>query len=40
MKRDAANFVTKFFNCHQVKMEHLRSGGTSQEMALPFGNGT
>jgi len=36
MKRDVADFVSKFLNGQKVKVEHLRSGGSSQEIALPF----
>ncbi|KAF3652621.1 hypothetical protein FXO38_15996 [Capsicum annuum] len=36
MKRDLADFVSKCLNCQQVKVEHLRPGGTSQEIALPL----
>lgn len=35
-KRDVANFVSKCLNCQKVKVEHLRPGGTSQEIALPL----
>ena len=35
MKRDIADFVSKCLNCQQVKVEHLRPGGTSQEINLP-----
>ena len=36
MKRDVDNFVSKFFNCQQVKVQYMRLGGTSQEIALPL----
>ena len=36
MKRDVANFVAKYMVCQQVKVEHMRPGGTSQEIALPL----
>ena len=36
MKRDVADFVSKCLNCQQVKVEHMRPGGTSQEIALPL----
>jgi len=36
MKRDVANFFVKCLNCHQVKIEHMRLSGTSQEIALPL----
>lgn len=35
MKMDVANFVSKCLNCQQVKVEHLRPGGTSQDIAIP-----
>ena len=34
MKCDVADFVSKCLNCQQVKVEHMRPGGTSQEIAL------
>ena len=36
MKRDVANFVSKCLNCQQVKVEHMRPSGTSQEIVLPL----
>ena len=36
MKRDVADFVSKCLNYQQVKVEHMRPGGTSQEIALPL----
>ena len=35
LKRDKAKFVTKFPYCQQTKAEHRRSGGLTQEMAIP-----
>ena len=36
MKLDVADFLSKCLNCQQVKVEHMRPGGTSQEIALPL----
>ena len=36
MKRDVADFVSNCLNCQQVKVEHMKLGGTSQEIALPL----
>ena len=36
MKCDVANYVAKCLNCQQVKVKHLRPGGTSQEISLPL----
>ena len=36
MKRYVADFVSKCLNCQQVKVEHMRPGGTSQEIDLPL----
>ena len=36
MKHDVADFVSKCLNCQQVKVEHMRPGGTSPEIALPL----
>lgn len=33
--KDMANFVAKCIVCKQVKAEHLRPGGLSQEIELP-----
>ena len=35
MKRDMADFVSKFPNCQQVKVEHQKSGGMTQEIDIP-----
>lgn len=35
MKRDIANFVAKCSNCDQVKAEHRRPGGLSQDINIP-----
>ncbi|WMV30432.1 hypothetical protein MTR67_023817 [Solanum verrucosum] len=35
MKRDIADFVAKFPNCQQVKVEHQKLGGTTQEINIP-----
>ncbi|WMV24573.1 hypothetical protein MTR67_017958 [Solanum verrucosum] len=35
MKKDIADFVAKCLNCQQVKAEHLRSGGLSQDINIP-----
>ena len=35
MKRDITNFVSKCPNCHQVKVEHQKSGGMTQEINIP-----
>ena len=32
MKRDVENFIAKCIVCQQVKVEHLRPGGMSQEI--------
>ena len=32
MKRDIADFVSKFPNCKQVKVEHQKPGGMTQEV--------
>ena len=36
MKRDVADFVSKCLNYQQLKVEHLRPGGSSQEIVLPL----
>lgn len=36
MKRDGVYFVAKCLNFQQVKMEHLRLGATSQDIAFPL----
>ena len=36
MNRDVVSFVAKCLNCQQVKVEQMRPGGTSQEIALPL----
>ncbi|WMV41715.1 hypothetical protein MTR67_035100 [Solanum verrucosum] len=35
MKKDIAEFVAKCPNCQQVKVEHQRLGGLSQDIAIP-----
>ncbi|KAH0655152.1 hypothetical protein KY285_030034 [Solanum tuberosum] len=35
MKRDIANFVAKCPNCQQVKVEHQKPGGMTQEIDIP-----
>ena len=35
MKRDTTDFVNKRPNCHQVKVEHQKSGGMTQEIDIP-----
>ena len=35
MKRDIAGFVAKCPNCQQVKVEHQRPGGLSQNISIP-----
>ncbi|KAH0652933.1 hypothetical protein KY289_030611 [Solanum tuberosum] len=35
MKKDIAGFVAKCPNCQQVKAEHLRPGGLSQDIDIP-----
>ncbi|WMV49339.1 hypothetical protein MTR67_042724 [Solanum verrucosum] len=35
MKRDIANFVAKCPNCQQVKVEHQKPGGMTQEINIP-----
>ncbi|KAH0655603.1 hypothetical protein KY285_030485 [Solanum tuberosum] len=35
MKKDIAGFVAKCLNCQQVKAEHLRPGGLSQDIDIP-----
>ena len=35
MKRDIADFVSKCPNCKQVKVEHQKSGGMTQENDIP-----
>ena len=35
MKRDIAYFVSKCLNCQQVKVEHQKQGGTTQEIDIP-----
>ena len=35
MKRDIADFVSKFPNCQQVKVEHQKPGGMTQEIDIP-----
>lgn len=34
MKKDITDFVTKFLNCQQVKLERQRLGGLYQEMNI------
>ena len=35
MKRDKADFVSKCPNCQQVKVEHHKPGGMTQEIDIP-----
>ncbi|WMV09610.1 hypothetical protein MTR67_002995 [Solanum verrucosum] len=35
MKRDITDFVAKCPNCQQVKVEHQRPGGMTQEINIP-----
>ena len=35
MKRDIADFVSKCANCQQVKVEHQKLGGMTQEIDIP-----
>ncbi|KAH0652788.1 hypothetical protein KY289_030466 [Solanum tuberosum] len=35
MKKDIAGFVAKYPNCKQVKVEHQKSGGLSQDISIP-----
>ncbi|MCQ8082127.1 hypothetical protein NP492_23680, partial [Salmonella enterica] len=35
MKKDIAEFVAKCSNCQQVKVEHQKSGGLSQDISIP-----
>uniref|UniRef100_A0A0V0GQI5 Putative ovule protein n=1 Tax=Solanum chacoense TaxID=4108 RepID=A0A0V0GQI5_SOLCH len=35
MKKDIAGFVAKCPNCQQVKVEHQKSGGLSQDIGIP-----
>ena len=35
MKRDTADFVSKCPNCKQVKVEHQKQGGMTQEIDIP-----
>ena len=35
MKRDIADFVSKCPNCQQVKVEHHKQGGVTQEIDIP-----
>ena len=35
MKRDIADFVSKCPNCKQVKVEHQKQGGMTQEIDIP-----
>ena len=35
MKRDIADFVSKFPNCQQVKVEYQKPGGMTQEIEIP-----
>ena len=35
MKRDMADFVSKCPNCQQVKVEHQKPGGMTQEIDIP-----
>ncbi|KAH0707222.1 hypothetical protein KY290_011779 [Solanum tuberosum] len=35
MKRDIADFVAKYPNCQQVKVEHKKRGGMTQEINIP-----
>ena len=35
MKRDIADFVSKCPNCQQVKVEHQKLGGMTQEIDIP-----
>ena len=34
MKRDIADFVSKYCNCQQVKVEHKKPGGMTQEIHI------
>ncbi|WMV37905.1 hypothetical protein MTR67_031290 [Solanum verrucosum] len=35
MKKDIAEFVTKSPNCEQMKVEHQKPGGLSQDISIP-----
>ena len=35
MKRDTTDFVSKCPNCQQVKVEHHKPGGMTQEIDIP-----
>ena len=35
MKRNIADFVAKCLNCQQVKVEHQKSGGLTQNIDIP-----
>ena len=35
MKRDIDDFVSKYPNCQQVKVEHQKPGGMTQEIDIP-----
>ena len=35
MKRDIADFVSKCPNCQQVKVEHQKPAGMTQEIDIP-----
>ncbi|WMV19589.1 hypothetical protein MTR67_012974 [Solanum verrucosum] len=39
MKRDIVEFVTKFSNCQQVKVEHKKIGGLSYDISFLLGSG-
>ena len=36
MKRDVATYVSKCHTCQQVKAEHQRPGGLSQDIEIPI----
>lgn len=35
IKKNITEFIAKFPNCQQVKVEHLKSGGLSQDISIP-----
>ena len=35
MQRDIADFVNKCLNCQQVKVEHQKQGGFTEEIDIP-----
>ena len=40
MKRDSAEFVSRYLTCQQIKAKHQRPGGLLQPLPIPSGSGS